>query len=74
MAVSTVVGVLIFVVVPAIAQLIVQLCLQAILHEFGDGFLKQALDVIHAADVCQLQQFTDFCTPRVFFGVRFFLP
>src|SRR5699024_7345460 len=43
------------VVVFAVAQFVVQLCLQTILHEFGNGLLEQTLYVIHAADVCQLQ-------------------
>ena len=30
-------------------------------------FLEQVLDVVHAVDVCHLQQFTDFCSTGVFF-------
>ena len=31
------------------------------------AFLEQVLNVIHAVDVCHLQQFTDFCSTGVFF-------
>ena len=32
-----------------------------------DGLFEQVLDVIHSADVCQLQQFADLLPPRFFF-------
>ena len=32
-----------------------------------DGLFEQVLNVIHAADVCQLQQFADLLPPRFFF-------
>ena len=54
-SVSTVVGFLVLVVVPAVAKLVVQFRVQSVLHKFRDRFLEQILDVIHAADVCQLQ-------------------
>ena len=66
-AVAAVVCVFILVVVFAVAQLVIQFCLQAILHEFCNGLLKQILDVIHAADVCHLQQLTDLFSPGIFF-------
>src|SRR5699024_7551000 len=66
-AVTAVVCLLVLVVVFAVAQLVIQLCLQAILHEFGNGFLEQILDVIHAADVCHLQQLTDLLSTGIFF-------
>ena len=37
-------------------------------HKLGNGFLEQALDVLHAAYVRYLQQFSDFFPTRVFFG------
>ena len=52
---AAVVRVLVPVVVPAVAQFFIQFRLQAILHKFGNGFLKQILDVIHTADICHLQ-------------------
>ena len=66
-AVTAVICVLVLVVVFAVAQLVIQLCLQTILHELGNGLLKQILDVIHAADVCQLQQLTDLLSTGIFF-------
>src|SRR5699024_9744407 len=58
---------LVFIVISAVAQILVQFCLQTVLHEFGNGLLEQVLDVIHAADVCHLQKFTDFLSTGVFF-------
>ncbi len=49
--VEAVVRVLIFVVILAVAQFIIQLCLQAVFHELSNGLLEQALDVLHAAYV-----------------------
>ena len=40
---------------------------QTILHEFGNGFLEQVLDVVHAVDVRHLQQFTDLSSTGFFF-------
>src|SRR5699024_2801521 len=48
-------------------QILIQFCLQTGLHEFGNGLLEQVLDVIHAADVCHLQKFTDFLSTGIFF-------
>ena len=42
------------------------------LHEFGNGFLEQILDVVHAVDICHLQQFTDFSLRAFSSGLRFF--
>ena len=67
MAVAAVVCVLVLVVVLAVAQLVIQLCFQSILHKLGNGFLEQILDVIHAADVCHLQQLTDLLSSGIFF-------
>ena len=66
-AIAAVVCVLVLVVVFAVAQLVIQLRLQAILHELGNGLLEQILDVIHAADVCHLQQLTDLLSTGIFF-------
>ena len=67
MAIAAVICVLMLVVIFAVAQLVIQLCLQAILHELGNGLLEQTLNVIHAADVCHLQQLTYFFSPGIFF-------
>lgn len=72
MTISAVVGILVPVVVLAVAQFIIQLCIQTVLHKLGDGLLKQVLDVAHAADVCQLQQFMDFGS--VFISFRGAIP
>ena len=66
-AVPTVVRSLVLVVVFAVAKILIQFSLQTILHEFGNGFLEQVLDLIHAVDVCHLQQFMDLCSTGVFF-------
>ena len=66
-AVSAVVRVFVPVVVFAVTQLVLQLCLQAVLHELSNGLLEQILDVVHAADVCHLQQLTDFFPTGIFF-------
>lgn len=73
MTVAAVVRVLIFVVILAVAKLVIQLCLQAIFHELGNGFLEQALDILHAAYVRHIQQFSDFFPTCIFFRVRLFL-
>src|SRR5699024_6213340 len=65
--IAAVVCILVLVVVLAVAQLFIQFCLQAILHEFSDGFLEQILDVVHAADVCHLQQLSDLLSTGIFF-------
>ena len=53
-AVPAVVRSFVLVVVFAVAKILIQFGLQTILHEFGNGFLEQVLDVVHAADVCHL--------------------
>lgn len=73
MTVAAVIRVLIFVVILAVAKLVIQLCLQAIFHELGNGFLEQALDILHAAYVRHIQQFSDFSRRAFSSGVRFFL-
>ena len=55
------------VIVLAVAQFTLQLCVQAFLHEFCNGFLEEALDVLHAGDVTQFQQLPDLCTPGLHF-------
>ena len=65
--VAAVICVLVLVVVFAVAQLVIQLCFQTVLHELGNGLLEQILDVIHAADVCHLQQLTDLLSTGIFF-------
>ena len=50
-SVAAVVGIFVSIVVPSVAQLVIQLCLKTVLHELRDSLLKQILDVIHAADV-----------------------
>lgn len=67
MTVAAVVRVLILVVILAVAKLVIQLCLQAIFHELGNGFLEQALDILHAAYVRHIQQFSDFFPTCIFF-------
>lgn len=71
--VAAVVRVLIFVVILAVAKFIIQLCLQAVFHELGNGFLEQALDVLYAAYVRQLQPFSVFSRRAFSSGGRFFL-
>ena len=66
-AVAAVVCVFVLIIVSAVAQLVIQLCLQAILHELGNRLFEQILDVIHAADVCHLQQLTDLFSTGIFF-------
>ena len=53
-AVPAVVRFLVPVVVFAVAQFIVQLCIQPVFHELRNGFPEQILDVLHAADVAFL--------------------
>src|SRR5699024_6191209 len=67
MTIPAVVCSLVLVVISAVAQILVQFCLQTVLHEFGNGLLEQVLDVIHAADVCHLQKFSDFLSTGIFF-------
>src|SRR5699024_4231027 len=67
MTIPAVVCSLVLVVISAVAQILIQLCLQTVLHEFGNGLLEQVLDVIHAADVCHLQKFSDLLSTGVFF-------
>jgi len=38
-----------------VTKLLFQFRIQAILHEFGNGFPEETLDVLHAADVTVLQ-------------------
>ena len=53
-AIAAVGCVFVFVVVLAVAQLVIQFCFQAVFHKFGGGFFEQVLDVIHVADVGHL--------------------
>ena len=64
--VPAVVRVLVFIVIPAVAQFVVQLSIKAVFHELGNRLFEQALDVVHAADVRHLQQFADFFPPGFF--------
>lgn len=57
----------VFLWVPAVSKVFFQLRIQTIFHEFSDGILEQFLNVVHAADICKLQQFTDFLSPGFFF-------
>ena len=66
-AVAAVVCVLVLVIVFAVAQFVIQLSFQTILHELGNGLFEQVLDVVHTADVCHLQQLTDLLSPGIFF-------
>ena len=66
-AVPAVVRSLVLVVVFAVTKILIQFSLQTILHEFGNGFLEQVLDVVHAVDVRHLQQFTNLCPTGFFF-------
>ena len=70
-SVPAVVCVLVFVVVPAVAQFVVQLRIEAVSHEFGNRLLEQPLDVVHAADVRQLQQLTNLFPAGIFFRAAF---
>ena len=70
-SVPAVVCVLVFVVVPALAQFVVQLRIEAVFHEFGNRLLEQSLDVVHAADVRQLQQLTNLFPAGIFFRAAF---
>ena len=67
MTIPAVVCSLVLIVISAVAQVLIQLCLQTVLHEFGNGLLEQVLDVIHAANVCHLQQLSDLLSTRIFF-------
>ena len=67
--VPAVIRVLVLVVIPAVAQLIVQLGFQTVFHELRDSVFEQFLNVIHAAYIRQLQQLTNFFATCVFFWV-----
>ena len=69
--VPAVIRVLVLVVIPVVAQLIVQLGLQTVFHELRDSVLEQFLNVIHAAYIRQLQQLTNFFAMCVFFWSSF---
>ena len=71
MPVPAVVRVLVFIVVPAVAQFVVQLSIKAVFHELGNRFFEQALDVVHAADVRHLQQLSDLFPAGIFFRCAF---
>ena len=66
-SISTVLRFLVLVIVFAVAEFVIQLCIQSVLHEFRYGLLEEILDVLHAADVAFLQEFPDFCSPGLFF-------
>ena len=66
-AVPAVVRSFVLIVVFAVTKILIQFGLQTVLHKFGNGFLEQVLDVVHALDVRHLQQFTDFCSTGFFF-------
>lgn len=57
----------------AVILAVAQLSLQASFHKLGHGLLEQILDAIYAADVCRLQQLTDFSHRAFSSEVRFFL-
>lgn len=71
--VPAVIRVLVLVVIPAVAQLIVQLGLQTVFQELRDSVLEQFLDVSHAAYIRQLQQLTNFLRCVFSSGVLFLL-
>ena len=74
-AVPAVVRSLVLIVVFAVTKILIQFSLQTILHEFGNSFLEQVLDVVHAVVVCHLQQFTDLCSTGFdSFGTYLFPP
>ena len=66
-SVSAVLRVFVLVVILAVAEFVIQFCIQPILHEFRYGLLEEILDVLHAADVAFLQEFPDFCSPGLLF-------
>ena len=72
MTVSAVVRLLVPVVIPAVAQFVIQFRFQTIFHKLGYGVLKQILYVLHAAHICQLQQFSYLGSPVGFLGTAFF--
>ena len=61
----------VLVVVLVVAEFIVQLCIQPVLHEFCDAFREKCLDIRHAGDVAFLQELPDFCSPGLLFGISF---
>lgn len=73
MPISAVVGVLVSVFIPAVAQLIVQIALQSGFHELGNGVLEQILNVIHAATFASCSSSRIFSRRAFSPGVRFFL-
>lgn len=66
-AVPAVVRSFVLVVVFAITKIFIQFSFQTVLHEFGNSFLEQVLDVVHAVDVRHLQQLTDLCSAGFLF-------
>ena len=66
-SVSAVLRFLVLVIVFAVAEFVIQFCIQPILHEFRYGLFEEILDVLHAADVAFLQEFPDFCPPGLLF-------
>ena len=67
MAIAAVIRVLALVIVFSVAQFLIQLRLQAVLHKLGNGLFKQVLNVIHAAGVSHLQQLAYLLSTGLFF-------
>ena len=53
-AIPAVVRILVLVIVSAVTEFFIQLCIQAVFHELRDGLLEKILDVLHTADVAFL--------------------
>ena len=58
MSVAAVVRVFMLIVVLGIAEFIVKFGFKAVLHELGDSLFEKLLNILHAADVGGLEQFT----------------
>ena len=52
--IPAVVSILVLVIILAVTEFVIHFYIESIFHEFGNGFLEQILDVIHAADISGL--------------------
>lgn len=65
--VSTIVGIFVLVIVPAVSELFIKLSVKPVFHKLRYCFLEQFLNIVHTPDIAFFEQFSDFCPSCFFF-------
>lgn len=72
MAGAAVVSILVLIVIFAVAKGFLRFSFKAILHEFGNGFLEQVMDIFHAGHVAFQQQCPNLVPASLIFWSAYF--